>query len=105
MKLNENSIYKMMFASYPDIVRVEDVARMLDMSYPNVTTNIKEGKIKSFKIGNQYRIPKLAVVEFVLTSSSYTDLDFNKWISKEVCDMLGVSEEELSFELTREDVA
>ena len=105
MKLNENSIYKMMFASYPDIVRVEDAAKMLDMSHPNVVTCIKEGKLKSYKVGNQYRIPKLAVVEFVLTSSSYTDLDFNKWISKEVCDMLGVAEDELTFDIVKEAVA
>lgn len=57
-----------MFADYPDIIRIEDLQVMLQIGRNSVYTLLKQGLIKSIKIGKKYIIPKSAVIDFVKTA-------------------------------------
>jgi len=59
---------KEMFTDYPDIVRIEDLQAMLQIGRNSVYTLLKQGLIKSIKIGKKYIIPKSAVIDFVKTA-------------------------------------
>lgn len=57
-----------MFADYPDVVRIDDIQSMLQIGRNSVYTLLKQGLIKSIKIGKKYIIPKSAVIDFVKTA-------------------------------------
>lgn len=59
---------KEMFADYPDVVRIDDIQSMLQIGRNSVYTLLKQGLIKSIKIGKKYIIPKSAVIDFVKTA-------------------------------------
>ena len=50
-----------------DLLTVKEVAEILDVSDMTVRTIILKGDLKSFKVGNQYKIPK-AELEIYLES-------------------------------------
>lgn len=54
-----------MFAEYPDVVDVYTLAEMLQISRRAAYTLLGEGAIKHRKIGRIYRIPKIAVIDFL----------------------------------------
>jgi excisionase family DNA binding protein len=53
------------FAEYPDILTVQDLCKMLKIGRSTAYRLIQSGAIKSFKIGNNYKIPKAEVVALV----------------------------------------
>lgn len=57
-----------LFCEYPDIVSVEEIQEMLRIGRNSVYTLLKQGLIKSIKIGKKYIIPKSAVIDFVKTA-------------------------------------
>ena len=57
--------YRNFFVSYPDIVSVDDLSQMLGICKVKAYKLVKEGVIKSVKIGNIYRIPKKAILQYV----------------------------------------
>lgn len=63
--MNEN---REIFTEYPDIVRIEDLQSMLQIGRNSVYTLLKQGMIKSIKIGKKYIIPKQSVIDFVKTA-------------------------------------
>ena len=65
MYMNEN---REIFTEYPDIVRIEDLQSMLQIGRNSVYTLLKQGMIKSIKIGKKYIIPKQSVIDFVKTA-------------------------------------
>lgn len=65
MKLKE--IYKLMFPEYPDIVYVRQLQKMLGVSRHLAYDLINDGEIKGVKIGNSYKIPKVNVIDYVLS--------------------------------------
>ena len=58
-----------MFAQYPDILTVEEVCEALRMGYNAVYELLNEGKLKAYKNGRVWRIPKEALVKYVMESS------------------------------------
>ena len=50
---------------YEDVLEVEDVQEILHIGKSAVYTLCKEQKLKSFKIGRTWKIPKTSVSEFI----------------------------------------
>ena len=59
---------KEMFSDYPDVVRIEEIQSMLKIGRNSVYELLKQGLIKSIKIGKKYIIPKQSVISFVKTA-------------------------------------
>lgn len=73
--MNENvkENYSIMFTNYPDIVNIEQMRKMLGGIGVNLAYKLlKQGKIKSMKIGREYKIPKSCIIQYLLDEK--TDL-------------------------------
>ena len=55
-----------MFADYPDIVGIQQLMEMLQIGQVLAYKLIKNGDIKSRKVGREYKIPKQNIVEYIL---------------------------------------
>ena len=58
-----------MFEQYPDILTVEEACEALRMGYNAVYELLNEGKLKAYKNGRVWRIPKGSLVRYVLEKS------------------------------------
>lgn len=56
---------KEMFREYPDILRIDEIQSMLQIRRNSAYNLLKQGLIKSIKIGKKYIIPKQSVIDFV----------------------------------------
>lgn len=54
-----------MFEQYPDILTVEEVCEALRMGYNAVYEILNSGKLKAFKNGRVWRIPRESLKEFI----------------------------------------
>lgn len=54
-----------MFDEYNDVIRVEDMMVMLKVGKNKAYQLINSGKIRAFRIGKIYKIPKKSVIEYV----------------------------------------
>ncbi len=65
--MNEsNQILNMMFKDYPDIVGVKELQQMLGIKRTKAYELLKNGIIKSIKIGKDYKISKFNIIAYVL---------------------------------------
>ena len=55
-----------MFDSYPDVVSVEEIQQMLRIGKNAVYQLLKDGAIKSIKVGKRYVVPKKYIIEFLM---------------------------------------
>ena len=58
--------YLTMFKKYPDVVSVEILQEMLGICRKNAYQLVQQNKIRSTRVGRNYKIPKLCVVEYLL---------------------------------------
>ena len=66
MKKGElRELYQMMFPEYPDIVTVRQLREMLGISRQLAYDLINDGELQAIKIGNNFKIPKVSVINFV----------------------------------------
>lgn len=57
-----------MFTDYPDIVNLTQMRKMLGgISNSLAYRMLREKKIKSKKVGREYKIPKVNVIKYVMT--------------------------------------
>ncbi|MBS9775876.1 MAG: helix-turn-helix domain-containing protein [Fusobacterium sp.] len=54
------------FKDFPPIMDVEEVKKALNISKTSVYEKIREGKLKYYKSGKKFKIPKLYVVEYIV---------------------------------------
>ena len=75
MTLNEAK--KTMFLEYPDVVTTAQLAEMLGVGTENTARKmIQQYKLPFFRVGREYRIPKIVVIEFLVSlSSGETNID------------------------------
>ena len=59
---------ELQFDNYPDIVTPEDIQKMLRIGRNSVYYLLKQGKIKSLRVGKKYLIPKTSVINFLQTA-------------------------------------
>ena len=64
--MKEKNKGKTIFENYPDIVGIQQLMEMLQIGQVLAYKLIKNGDIKSRKIGREYKIPKQSVIEYVL---------------------------------------
>lgn len=55
------------FSTCPDVLRPAEAAELLSIGRNTIYKMLKNGQLKSIKIGNQYRIPKIALKEYIET--------------------------------------
>lgn len=58
------------FQSYPDILDVQQVQSALGIGRTWAYKLLEENRIKHFRIGHTYRIPKIALIEYVNQQAS-----------------------------------
>jgi len=54
-----------MFENYDDVVTVEQLAKMLKIGRNTAYELVREGAVKSVRVGRKYIIPKAAIIDFV----------------------------------------
>lgn len=54
-----------LFERYPDIMTVQQAREALGVGRTGVYKLIDQGLLKCFKIGNAYKIPKSALIEYI----------------------------------------
>ena len=60
--------YTLMFTDYPDIANLVQMRKMLGgISNTLAYRMLREKKIKSKKVGREYKIPKVNVIKYVMT--------------------------------------
>ncbi|MEG0751064.1 MAG: helix-turn-helix domain-containing protein [Oscillospiraceae bacterium] len=57
--------YKMMFIDFPDVVSVEQMCEMLNISPKMGYRLLKNNTIEHFKIGKTYKIAKLHILKYM----------------------------------------
>lgn len=55
-----------MFDSYPDVVSVEEIQQMLRIGKNAVYQLLKDGVIKSIKVGKRYVVLKKYIIDFLI---------------------------------------
>lgn len=55
----------MMLNNYRDILTVDELCEVLRIGKNTAYQLLKIGKIKSIKVGNIYKIPKYAVIDYI----------------------------------------
>lgn len=68
--MNTNSIsqqeaYRMLLREYPDIMNINQVSELLDISTKTCYKLLQEGKITCLKVGRSYRIPKIHLLTYL----------------------------------------
>lgn len=55
---------------YDDILTITDLMDYLAVGKNTAYSLIREGKIKSFRIGRNYKIPKQAVIDYIYSTNN-----------------------------------
>ena len=58
-----------MLEEYEDILTVEEACQALRIGYNGIYELLNSGKLKGYRNGRVWRIPKIAVKEYVLESA------------------------------------
>lgn len=58
-----------MFTEYPDVLTVEEACEVLRIGYNAIYDLLRSGKLKAFKNGRVWRIPKESIKEYIMTST------------------------------------
>lgn len=66
--LKEN--YNMMFTSYPDVVNIRELKDMLDIGITLAYRLVRENRIKSIKVGREYKIPKANIISYLVNENN-----------------------------------
>lgn len=59
-----------MFEQYPDILTVEEACDALRMGYNAMYDLLNEGKLRAYKNGRVWRIPKKSLEKYILESAN-----------------------------------
>ena len=60
-----------MFEEYSDILTVEEACEALRVGYNAMYELLNSGKLKGYRNGRTWRIPKVAIKKLVVESSSF----------------------------------
>lgn len=59
----------MMFEQYPDILSIEEACEALRVGYNAMYELLNSGKVKAYKNGRVWRIPRLSIQTYILEQS------------------------------------
>lgn len=60
-----------MFESYDDILTIADVAEILKIGTTQAYKIVRSGRLKAYKEGKDWKIPKPALVKYILEQSRF----------------------------------
>ena len=58
-----------MFNEYADVVELKDLQQMLCVGRNTALKLLSTETIQNFRIGNRYKIPKISVIQYVLSKA------------------------------------
>lgn len=58
-----------MFDNYPDILTVEEACEVLRIGYNAIYGYLNSGRLKGYRNGRVWRIPKQSVKDFIIEST------------------------------------
>lgn len=58
-----------MFEEYPDILTAEEASEALRVGYNAMYKILSTGKLKAYKNGRTWRIPKAALMQYILENA------------------------------------
>lgn len=58
-------VYDLPFKEFPDILTVPQLSRMLNINEKAAYQLVRQKQINHFKVGRTYRIPKMAVLNYL----------------------------------------
>ena len=58
-----------MLSEYPDILTTDDACEALRIGYNALYDLLQSGKLKAYRNGRLWRIPKKSVIEYILEQS------------------------------------
>lgn len=56
------------FNDYPEVISIDTLQEILHIGRNAAYSLLKEGKIKTIKVGKKYIIPKKSIIEFLETA-------------------------------------
>ena len=59
-----------MFQGYPDVLNLEEMSELLQISTKTGRRLLNSGEIRSFRIGRSFRIPKQHLISFIMGTPS-----------------------------------
>ena len=62
-----------MFDEYPDILTTDDVSEILRAGYNSVYELLNSGKLKGYRNGRVWRIPKESIKKYILDSANLSN--------------------------------
>lgn len=62
-----------MFEQYPDILSVEEACEALRVGYNAMYELLNSGKLKAFRNGRSWRIPKVSIVKYILSNAEISN--------------------------------
>ena len=66
---NVKEPYQTMFTSYPDLVNIIQLKEMLGIGQTLAYRLLKNNTIKSVKVGREYKIPKINIINYLMKSA------------------------------------
>ena len=63
--MSQNKMYKFLFREYPDVMDVKQISRLLRVSTKTVYNLIRNGSLPYLKVGREFRVTKVAVIQYV----------------------------------------
>lgn len=63
---------KVMLEEYPDVLTVDEVCSALRIGYNRVYELLNSGSLNGYRNGRTWRIPKLAVEQYIMRNSKLT---------------------------------
>lgn len=58
-----------MFETYDDILTIADIAEILKIGTTQAYKIVRSGQLKAYKEGKDWKIPKIALVQYILEQS------------------------------------
>lgn len=65
--MNKDNL-KACFSDYPDVVSIDDLKSMLNVGRNTAYALLKNGSIRTIRVGRKYIIPKQNVIDFLLNA-------------------------------------
>ncbi len=60
-----NNYANELFREYNDVVTIEDIMKMLHLGRTTVYEMLKDGTIRSVRIGKKYIVPKQSIIKLI----------------------------------------
>jgi len=68
--LTDSEIYKSVLREYPDVLNVPQVSTVLGVSTKTVYRLLRVGDLNSLKVGREFRVPKLYLLQYIKVISA-----------------------------------